>query len=498
MNRITKLVCSSWSREWLFGLLLVAATFLVYWPALSGQFVWDDDSWTTKIAGLLRTNSGLCAIWCQFTALQQYYPLTGTTFWLDYQLWGFWPLPYHVENILLHTVAVLLFWKLLRRLDVPGAWLAAAIFALHPVMVESVAWITERKNVLSLVLYLGSLLAYLRYTQGVIGDQSTPRINPAGRCQVTRTNSILSLVTLYALALVLFLGAMLAKATAFSLPAVVLVILWWKRGRVRWGVDVLPTLPFFSLAIGLCLVTAWLEKNHVGAKGTEWAITLPGRCLIAGRVPWFYLGKLVWPANLCFIYPRWKPDVESLRQWIYPASALAALIALWLARGRIGRGPVAAVLCFGGTLFPVLGFINTYGMRYSFVWDHWVYLPSLGIIALVAAVAVCAAGWLRRPVVFQGFAVLVLLVLAVLTWRQCGMYTDLETLWRITIDRNPDSWLAHNNIGTILSEKGRADEAMTHFQKALEIQPDYAETYNNIGIVFFDKGQMDEAISQFQ
>ena len=359
---------NAWRMSVAGGVLLVLLTVLAYFPAWRAKFVWDDDSWTTDIVGLLSTISGLWHIWCQPTALQQYYPLTGTTFWLDYHLWGFWTLPYHVENVLLHAMAALLFWRLLRRLRVPGDWLAAAIFALHPVMVESAAWITERKNVLSLVLYLGALLAYGRFN-GFWKEENDPvtaRIPPRRDWKA------------YALALVLFLGAMLAKTTAFSLPAVILLICWWKRGRIRWGADVLPTLPYFGLSMGLCGVTAWLESNHVGAKGPEWVISFGERSLIAGRAIWFYAEKLFWPSGLCFVYPRWHLNAGSMWQWVYPMSAVGTILSLWLMRGRIGRGPVAAALYFVGTLFPVLGFMNAYFMRFSFVCDHWVYLSSLG------------------------------------------------------------------------------------------------------------------------
>jgi Flp pilus assembly protein TadD len=480
------------------GALIVLLVFLAYFPALRGGFVWDDDSWTTNIIGLLRDTSGLHLIWFQPTALQQYYPLSGTTFWLDYQFWNFWTTPYHVENVLLHALAALLFWRLLCRLQVPGAWLAAAIFALHPVMVESVAWITERKNVLSLALYLGALLAYLRYAQGVA----------SGKWQVTRPETVTpmpdsSRVTchvslFYGLAFVLFLGALLAKTTTFSLPAVVLLIVWWQRGQIRWRADVLPTLPFFALALGLCAVTAWLEKYHVGAQGSDFDLTFPQRCLVAGRAFWLYLGHLFWPAKLCFVYPRWQPNPGSARQWLYPVTAIGALFTLWLARGRIGRGPVTALFFFVGTLFPVLGFMNAYGMRYSFVWDHWVYLSALGIIALVAALVVRVGESLRTPAMIYGFAGIVLPGLAVLTWRQAGMYTDTETLWQRTLVQNPDCWMAHNNLGVLLRNQGRIEEAMEHCQKAFQLNPNYAESPDSLGTALAAQGRFDEAIEYYR
>jgi tetratricopeptide (TPR) repeat protein len=473
------------------GGLIVLLVFLVYLPALSGGFVWDDDFWTTRIIGLLHNTSGLRLMWFHPTALQQYYPLSGTTFWLDYQLWKFWTTPYHVENVLLHALAALLFWRLLLRLQVPGAWLASAIFALHPVMVESAAWITERKNVLSLVLFLGAWLAYERYRQWVARTEEIAPVpdSPRSMCHPS---------LFYDLAFVLFLCALLAKTTVFSLPAAILLIGWWQRGQIRWRADVLPTLPFFAVAIGLCLVTSWLEKNHVRAQGPDFVLTFPQRCLIAGRAFWFYLGKLFWPANLCFIYPRWLPNPGSGWQWLYPVTALGALFTLWLARGRLGRGLVTALFFYVGTLFPVLGFMNAYGMRYSFVWDHWVYLSALGIIALAAALVVRAAESLRTPAAVYGFAAIVLPVLAFLTWRQAGTYTDAETLWRKTLARNPECWMAHNDLGVILAKQGHMEEAMEHYHKAIQINPNSPEVLYDLGNFLANNGQLDEAIENYR
>ncbi len=448
---------------------------------MHGGFVWDDDSWTTGISSLLRDFSGLRTMWCQLTALQQYYPLSGTTFWLDYHLWGFWTLPYHVENVLLHAASAVLFWQLLRRLETPGAWLAGAVFALHPVMVESAGWITERKNVLSLVFYLGALLAYGRFNSFWKEDNGS-RAQHRGA---------------YGLALLLCLGALLAKTTAFSLPAVIVLIGWWKRGRIRWREDVLPMLPMFLLAISFCLMTSRLEKTHVGAQGPDFTLTFPERCLIAGRVPWFYIGKLLWPVNLCFVYPRWQPDPGSWQQWLYPAATVGMLVALWLARHRIGRGPVTAAFFFVGTLLPLLGFFNAYGMRYSFVWNHWVYLPSLGLIALAAALTARAAVVRRAPRAVYGVVAVVLVALGTLTWQQAHSYRDVETLWRDTLAKNPRCWMAHNNLGLVLVSLGRVPEAIAHYEQALRIRPDLAEVHCYLGIALMDSGRIPEAIEHF-
>ena len=474
--------------------LIILFTVLAYLPALSGKFVWDDDSWTTAITPLLRDFAGLRTIWCQPTALQQYYPLSGTTFWMDYHLWGFRPLPYHVENLLLHIIAALLFWKILRRLQVPGAWLGGAIFALHPVMVESVAWITERKNVLSLVLFLGALLAYLRYVPRV----PRPRSAPAQHANAPPLAQLDHSTFFYVLAFGLFAAALLAKATAFSLPAVILVIGWWQRGRLQWRRDILPTLPFFVTLIGFCLGTAWLEKNHVGAKGPEWMLTFPERCLIAGRVFWFYIGKLVCPGQLCFVYPRWQVNPAIWWQWLYPVTAVVAVVGLWWWRKRIGRGPLAAVLIYVGTLFPVLGFMNAYFMRYSFVCDHWVYLSSLGLIALGVGLVARVVERLRAPELLNGFGAVVLVLLGLLTWRQCGIYADIETLWRDTLAKNPGAWLAHNNLGIVLRQQGRVQEAIDHYNEALQSNPTYALAHNNLGVALKQMGKFEEAIDQYQ
>jgi protein O-mannosyl-transferase len=465
----------------LFGTTLVVAAFAAYWPALHGEFIWDDASWTTDVLGLLKNFPGLETMWSNPVALQQYYPLSGTTFWLDYQFWKLWTFPYHLENLLLHLVSVFLFWKLLHRLEVPGAWLATGVFAFHPVMVESVAWITERKNVLSLVFFLGALLAYGRFNSFGQAGPASPRRWGA-----------------YALALVLLALALLSKTATFSFPAVVLLIGWWKNGRVEWPRDIRPSLPFFAMAIGMSAATAWLETNHVGAAGWEWNLTFPERCLIAGHAFWFYLGELFYPSNLCFIYPRWHPDTGSFWQWLFPATATGALFLLWLGRNRLGRGPATALFYFVGTLFPVLGFMNAYGMRYAFVWDHWVYLSSLGIIALTAAALAQLAEHFKKTNLLPFFAAALLPLLALLTWHQSAMYADLETLWRTTVAKNPAAFLAYNNLGYILMEKNQVPAAVTCFEKSLAINPKFGESHNNLGDALIRLGRTNDAVLEFK
>lgn len=414
---------------WLPAILLVAAVLAAYFPAMQAEFIWDDDDYVENNS-TLRTFDGLRRIWLDPTATPQYYPLVHTTFWIEYHLWGLSPTGYHVNNILLHAASAVLLACVLLRLRVPGAWWAAALFALHPVCVESVAWVTERKNVLSLVFYLAAMLAYFRL---VPPDERDPP--PAGRWPW------------YVLAIVFFAAALLSKSVTCSLPAALLLIRCWKWGRWR-RIDVLTALPLFILGLAAGLSTAYLEKVHVRAEGAEWELSLVERCLVAGRAPWFYLAKLVLPVDLSFIYPRWQIDARAAWQYLFPLATLALLGGLFLARNRIGRGPLVATLFFGGTLLPALGFVDVYPFRFSYVADHFQYLACLGPIAL-AGVGIEALVK-RLPVDRRRLAwgALVLpMTLGILTWSRSHAFHDRITLWTDTLAKNDQCWLAYSNRG---------------------------------------------------
>jgi tetratricopeptide (TPR) repeat protein len=462
-------ICGRMLPVWQGG-LIVLLVCLAYLPALHGGFIWDDDVYVTNNL-TLHDLGGLQRIWFEVGAVPQYYPMVHTTFWLEYHLWGLNPFGYHLINVLLHATAAILLWQVLLRLRIRGAWLAAILFALHPVCVESVAWITERKNVLSAVFYFAAALAYLRFAAWE---------EPGGPNRL-RWHWYLG-------ALVLFLAALLSKTVTCSLPAALLLVCWWKQGRVPRG-DILPLLPFFALGMGLGLMTAWMEKFHVGAQGAEWSLTLADRGLIAGRALWFYAGKLVWPAHLTFIYPRWKIEPAVWWQWLFPVAAVGVVAGLWLGRRRIGKAPLVAVLFFAGTLGPALGFVNVYPMRYSFVADHFQYLASVGLITL------CAAGLARIPRVIP--ATLIVL-LGVLTWQQAGIYRNLETLWQKTLARNPDCSMAHNDLGSLLYDQGHIEEAMEHYRKAIQSDPNNCEALINLGIAFAARRQFNEAIENYR
>jgi len=451
------------------GIVLLA--FAAYWPALSGSLLWNDPDYVTKPG--LRSLHGLWRIWFEVGATEQYYPILHSTFWMEHRLWGDWAAGYHAANVALHALAACLFATILRRLAVPGAWLAACLLTVHPVCVESVAWISEQKNTLSLVFYLLSALAYLRFDQ-------------------TRG------LGAYAAGFVWFALATLSKSVTATLPAALLVVFWWRRGSLSWRRDALPLLPWLGLGAGVGLFTAWVERTYIGASGAAFSLGFVQRCLLAGRAAWFYLGKLAWPVNLTFIYPRWTVDAGNLGQYLYPLGALALVAALWLIRGR-SRGPLAVALLFGGSLFPTLGFFNVYAFVFSFVADHWQYLASLAVFAGAAA---AWAQWRERaghaahsPAVAASALVA---VLAVLTWRQTRMYRDVETLYRTTLERNPESWLAQNNLGGVLVASGRQAEALEHYREAARIAPHYPEIYSNWGAALVQLGRMPEAIAQIE
>jgi len=459
---------------------LVLLILLAYWPAMQGGFIWDDDQYVTRNAAL-QTMNGLARIWLEPGAVPQYYPLTFTTLWVNYQMSGLAPGPYHVTNVVLHALTAVLFWLILRRLAFPGAWLAAAIFALHPVQVESVAWISERKNVLSGALGLGAMLAYLRF---------------AGEGADARGGSDRSM---YALALTLFALALLAKTVTCTIPIVIALVLWWKRGRI--GVDDVRSLaPMLLLGLALGCVTIWMEQQHVGARGASWDLSFVERTLIAGRALWFYAWALVWPNDLTFIYPRWDIDAGRAWQYLFPLGAAALALGLLLGHRRIGRGPLVAVSCFAVTLAPALGFIDVYPMRYTFVADHYQYLASAALIALVVALAASAVRRFGSAARTIGTVIgaLVLVVLMSLTWRQGHIYADEGTLWRDTIAKNPGAVMAHINLGMLLHGQGRLDDAAEQFSAALQLAPTDAEIHDNLGVTRAALGDRDAARTHFE
>jgi len=450
--------------------MIVLAAFCCYAPVLRCGYIWDDDAYLT--ANRLVQNPGdLARIWFDPPATPQYYPLVFTSFWLEYRVWGLNPAGYHLTNVLLHALSAVLVYLLVRRWNPSVALWTGLLFAVHPVHVESVAWITERKNVLSGVFYLSAFLTYWKWRERGVPDRGVGR---------------------YLLALALFALALLSKSITATLPAAILVVIWWRDGRVR-ARDVLSLLPFFALGIAGGLHTAWLETHHVFAQTRDLQWTFPRRIATAGAVPWFYLGKLVVPWPLHFFYPRWGLDGTRPADWapFLAAVGLLAGLALVAARGR--RWPLAAVLFFGGTLFPVLGLLPVYPMRFSIVADHFQYLASLGPLAVLAALLSWAAQKSPRagPILGAG----VLLVLTGLTWNQLADYRDETALWTRTLAKNPDCYQCVNNLASRIDSPAAAE---AEYRKVVRMAPLFEMGWSNLGEAIERQGRIPEAIEAYR
>jgi tetratricopeptide (TPR) repeat protein len=460
----------------LLGVVVVA----VYWPALWGDFLWDDDLYVHENR-LLREPDGLWRIWFTTDFESQFFPLTITVLRFAYQLWGLETFGYHVLNVAVHLLNGFLVWTLLARLEIRGAGVAAAVFLLHPVQVESVAWITELKNVMSTTFYLLAIRAYLRFE-----DTSDWRW--------------------YLVVLVVFVLGLASKTVVCTLPGALVVLRWW-RGK-PFGLRELALVPLLVIGVSAGLFVAWMETSHIGTIGPLFDFSLAQRVLIAGRALWFYLGKLVVPVGLAFSYPRWDLDPADPWQWMWVLGVLVVAGGLWLGRERLGRGPAAGFAFFTVVLSPMLGFVNYYTMRYSFVADHYQYLACLGPITVATAAASTLLGRAdtearapRRRIgqALAGVvAVMVLAALASLTWRQAHAYVDAEALWRDTIAKNPGSWMGHNNLGNLLVDQGQVDQGLALFERSRELNPDYADPYSNIGGILVRRGRAEEALAYFE
>ena len=476
------------SPVWLAPVVVALALVVAYWPSLGGGFIWDDDAHIVDDPQL-RDLGGLVRIWLPGNT-PQFYPLTFSLFWLEYQLWGAAPLGYDLVNLALHALNALLVWRLGRELGVPGAGVIAAVFALHPLHVETVAWAMETKNVLSGAFYLAAAICYLRFDREREAAFAHGEATPSWGGWVA--------------ALGLFGGALLSKSVTSTLPAaLVLALLWRESGRPAavWSVRRLaPLAPFFALGIALALQTAWLERDFVGARGGEFAFTPAERALIASRALLFYAQKLLVPEPLSFCHPRWEIAGAPLSAYwpVAVVAAIAVAAALAFARGR--RGVPLALAFYAGSLFPALGFIDFYPMVYSFVADHFAYLPSLGVIA--AAVG-CGGALLRTPAQKRAGALLALAALGALTARQSAHFADALTLYRHAIAQNPSGYLCVALAGTELTRRGQAElaegraadarasfrEAQRFSAQALALKEDQSATHLDLAVAHFALGE---------
>ena len=449
------------------ALALALLVVISYLPALEASFVWDDVIFVEEAA--VHDWSGLRNIWFSPADIDKeghYWPIVYTSFWLEHKLWGLAPLGYHAVNVALHLVNVLLAWRLLQRLAVPGAWVIATVFAVHPLHVESVAWVIERKDLLSALFYLTAALTWIRFVKA-------PR---PGR---------------YALALGLFAAGLLSKSIVVTLPAALLIYHWWQSGRVT-RTDLARLAPFFGVAL---VITAFDLSFYTSREPLALGYSLVERALIAARALWFYVGKLLWPSGLAVIYPLWNISAADPLAWTCVVAAAALAAVLWLGRKRLGRGPLAGVLFFAVTLSPMLGFVDYGYMQFSLVADRFQYLAGLGVLAVLLGTAKCGVGRLPSAARTAATAalILVLAMLGALTWRQAGIYRDGVTFFSHILAHNPEARDAHLNLVGPLSDAGRLEEALDAARIGVERRPDDADAYSNLGRVLILLDRFEEA-----
>lgn len=480
--------------SWTAGLALFFLACFVYLPALWQGYIWDDDQYLTQNPNLADF-AGLWRIWFSPQTSPQYYPLVFTGFWIETKFWNLDPAGFHAVNSLLHAASVVLVWRLLTSLSIPGAWWTAALFAVHPVHVESVVWITERKNVLSGALYLTAMLALFAWARAAqrsadAGAALEPVASDAARA---RRN--------YVLALLAFGGALLSKSVTASFPAAFLLLRWMETGKIRRR-EIVATIPFFVLGLTAGIHTAYLEVTHVGAEGSEFDLSIVERLLLMCRTSWFYIQKLIVPWPIMFFYPRWQIDAGDPTLWAFAAATIALFVALILLLKRLGRGPLAGVLFFAGTILPASGLFNVYPFRFSFVADHFQYLASLGILATLAGLV---AGWAQRertPGVARrsaaGSGALILATFAALTMTRIPVYRDAKTLWEDTVAQNPASGGAWLNVGDRRLEQGDIEGAERAYLKAIELDFDPATANLNLALVEIRRGNVEAAVKRVE
>lgn len=470
------------AAAWMMGLqvlVIVLAVVCIYWPVLEGGWLWDDSRYVTSNL-LLRSFTGLEKIWFEPKSFVEYYPILATAEWVQWHLWGMETLGYHVTNLGLHCINALLVWRVLGKFGLRLAWLGGLIFAIHPVQVESVAWISELKNTLSLPPFLLAVCAWIDYEEKKLSRD-------------------------YWIALGLFLVAMLCKISMVSFPLMILFYAWWKRDRITLG-DLQASAPFFVISLVLGALTVYLgavfthsHSVHDMVGVSLGSVTQGGwasRVAVMGLSLSFYFFNCIWPVGLLPIYPKWAVNPPSPWQFL-PWPVMAVLFyGLWTGRKNWGKG---VLLGAGFFLLMLLPFA---ALHWSFTWvmDHFLYIPIIGLIGLVVA----GLGqiderwpWFSRP---YGIGILaaVMALMAYDSFSYAGVFIDSETLWTFTLSRNPDSWLAHNNLGNAFIKKGEIDGAIAEFEKALQVNANYAKSHNNLGYSLLQKGRVDDAIEEYE
>lgn len=463
---------SKWETLIVKVLVIVIACLWIYSPVFNGDWLWDDDYLITANL-VVQSPDGFASFWVE-PKTADYFPLTMSLLWLMWKWFGMDSTGYHVASVLLHALGSCLVWALLKTIGLRGGWLVGLFFSVHPIAVESVAWVSELKNTFSLPFFLLAGCFFVRF------EDTGRRI-------------------FYWWALVLFLAAMLAKSSAVMFPVVMLLYVWWLRDRIVWR-DLWNAAPFFLVSLILGLVTLYFQ--HSRAIGNE-PIPIGGldsRFAIAGMAIFFYLSKILWPALLLPIYPQWNANPPELIQFL-PWSVLAGVLGVfWIRRKTWGRHALMGAGFYLITLLPVLGFVAMSYMRVGWVADHFLYIPMIGVVALGVGVGFRASDLAGKKwrLVFGAFAAFVVGVLAFWSHRYAGIWENEDKLWNYTLKHNWECWQAHNRIGAREFNRGNVDVALDHFREATRLRPDLAETQNNLGSAVLAKKDTKAAIKQFQ
>ena len=461
-------------------LAIVLLTSIFYYPSLSNDFIWDDDDYILNNFSIQRPE-GLKDIWLSYKT-PQYYPVVFTSFWIEYHTWGARPLGYHVVNLMFHIINALLIYAILLKLYKTLAFPVALIFALHPVHVETVAWITERKNIYGAFFYLLAVWFYTRFFE------SAHRRD-------------------YALSLISFVLALLSKSITVTFVAVPLLIRWWQQKRLQ-KIDIINLIPFGLIGLLAGLNTVYLEIFRVGAKGDNWSLPFLGHLVLPGKIILFYITKLLLPFKLMFFYPRWNIDPSVPWQWL-PVCAIVAILALfYLYKDQIGRGAFATFFFFAVSLFPALGFFNVYPMMYSYVADHFQYIASIGMIIFLCGAAEFACERFALPrvsLISSHRRITSWLLLGIISFifgfsviSYSRVFENRETLFSDVIQKNPRAWMAHNNLGLVYISKGDIRKALDHYRETLRIKPDDCVAHTNLGNIYRNQGLWEKAKASYE
>ncbi|MFH1771752.1 MAG: tetratricopeptide repeat protein [Candidatus Omnitrophota bacterium] len=469
-------------KPFLIFLLLVALCAVVYAPSLKNGFIWDDDQYVYKNKAVQMDKQGLKFIWFSY-AMPQYYPIVFSSFWIEHKLWGLNPFGYHLVNLLLHIINTLLLFCLVKKLSPRLALLTALLFAVHPIQVETVAWVTERKNLLALLFFLLSTLSYLSFYS-----------NRKKR--------------LYLLTMLFFVFALLSKSISVCFAAVPIIYIWWKKGKISLR-NTLHSIPLLSIGLTAAVNTIYLELHRVGAQGYEWNLSFLDRFVLSGRILIFYIYKLLNPfSTFVFIYPRWPVDSGIWWQWIFPLISLTILFSFFYFRRRAGRGAFSLFSFYIISIFPALGYLNVYPMRFSFVADHFSYLSTPCLFLLLCATADTLFKKLKEKLPLLGsktaatsikaaFSILIVL-LCIKNLNLIPAYKSPASLWNDVIKKNPDAWIAYNNLGVIYKEQEMHKESIPLYKKAIKLKDDYTEAYNNLGVAYTALKDYTKAIPLYQ